>query len=148
MLASLRHKKKQEGRRGAVHCFLSILTGLSSKSTSAGPHSAKSNSRKSAVEVQDSPRHNFLGRLGRSDPLGYTTSFVGINLVCRDHPAGLAPLGMVPPHSVDPSTLGRNIPIRTRFAQVLPQYSYSIGLLGNVTLQSCPGDQFRRKKLS
>ena len=44
------------------------------------------------------------------------------NLVCRDHPAGLAPLGMVPPHSVDPSTLGRNIPIRTRFAQVLPQY--------------------------
>ena len=42
---------------------------LSSKSTSAGPHSAKSNSRKSAVEVQASPRHNFLGRVGRSDPL-------------------------------------------------------------------------------
>ena len=37
---------------------------------------------------------------------------VGINLVCLDHPAGLAPLWMVPPHSVDPSTLGRNIPIR------------------------------------
>ena len=48
------------------------------------------------------------------------TSCVGINLVCRDHPAGLAPLGMVPPHSVDPSTLGRNIPIPTRFTQVLP----------------------------
>ena len=37
---------------------------------------------------------------------------MGYSLVCRDHPAGLAPLGMVPPHSVDPSTLGRNIPIR------------------------------------
>ena len=32
--------------------------------------------------------------------------------MCRYHPAGLAPIGMVPPHSVDPSTLGRNIPIR------------------------------------
>ena len=31
--------------------------------------------------------------------------------MCRDHPAGLAPLGMVPTHSVDPPTLGRNIPI-------------------------------------
>ena len=32
--------------------------------------------------------------------------------MCRDQPRG---------HSVDPSTLCRNIPIRTRFAQVLPQ---------------------------
>ena len=42
--------------------------------------------------------------------------------MCRDHPAGLAPLGMVPPHSVDPSTLGGISPYVTRLPQVLLQY--------------------------
>ena len=60
-----------------MHCFLSIPTGLSSKSTSAVLHSAKPNS--SAVQVHDSPRHNFLGRVSRSDPLGFLLCIVIAN---------------------------------------------------------------------
>ena len=47
---SLRHRKEQEGRG-----FLPIPTSFNSKSTSAVLHSAKLNSRKSAVQVQGSP---------------------------------------------------------------------------------------------
>ena len=52
-----------------MHCFLSISTGLSSKSASAVLHSAKPDSSISAVEVQDSPRHNFVGRSAEVTPL-------------------------------------------------------------------------------
>ena len=47
--------------------------------------------------------------------MGYTTSCVGINL--GDIPRGCAPWD-VP--SVDPSTLGKNFHMRTRFAHALP----------------------------
>ena len=47
--------------------------------------------------------------------MGYTTSCVGINL--GDIPRGSAPWD-VP--SVDPSTLGKNFHMRTRFAHALP----------------------------
>ena len=79
---------------------------------------------------------------------------MGYSLVCRDHPAGLAPLGwslhtrLIPPHSVGIS------PYITRFAQVLPQdlavsglalcLSYDLPLVATVSRTNCRRRQHPR----